>query len=80
MQKKECWVLDGHQELGHVSLVGNIEEDVGTAASRQHLQERTGAASWDRVGARRGWLIAWNRAKRQVLVFITKQDSVGPEL
>lgn len=63
-----------------MSLTGNIEEDMGTAPSRQHLQERTEAASQDRVGARRGWLVLWKKAKRQFLVFITKQDSVGPEL
>lgn len=38
-------------------LIGKAEEDVGAAASRQHLQERTGAASQDRVGARRAWLV-----------------------
>lgn len=49
MQKKECWVLDGHQELGHVSLTGNVEEDMGSAASRQHLQERRSSLTG------RGW-------------------------
>lgn len=63
-----------------MSLIGNVEEDVRTAASRQHLQERTGAASQERVGARRAWLVVWKKAKRQFLVFITKQDSVGAEL
>lgn len=62
MQKKECWVLDGHQELGLVSLIGNIEEDMGTAASRQHLQERTGAASWDRLEQGED---GWSRGRRQ---------------
>lgn len=48
MQKKECWVLDGHQELGHVSLTGKVEEDMGllppdsTFRKGQEQPHRTG--------------------------------------
>ena len=79
-EDEECLVLDGgHRELGHVSLIRQVEGDTGAAASRHQLQERAvGAAQGSDGSGER--MAVWRKAKRQILLSTADQGCVGPEL